>query len=771
MQTSYFLLLTVATALISGSMLCSALIKQNLPSTNYLRLRDEKKKIFRLHASSSLSNLEFIDSWTLMADGRIKGLSSAGENVITSQLKNPNGLKETATIETVSGSRYLLGKPDNKLSVDQLGILRGVDGKADRGTRKVNVKATLPLMKNYVANNIRATMHLSTMPPLSGYANKKKNDYLTPLVGGASAVLIGAAVGSGVIVEKGVSLDAINNGINFDPKELLKSSKELKLPDIKSLQQPNIPSLPLPQKVNLPKLSAKPPYVYLPTVSVPEVLKGVIRRFDTLQMTTETKIVDSVGQGPYRVPMPYMDQQLIEAEESRAARAVEAEKLKVAEIEATKVKEQEALVLEMRQREQAALKRAEDQAQLLSEQEDRAFYAEQEASRFRDEIEQIELRNLENNDRAKFAEEETARLRNEIEQIRKSAEAKEKFTVQETAELRAQAEDTRVKELRAKEGLNRKLEEVKQAEFQGRDLDVAAEDLLLQREPKEKTRLADEVASREVMIIQEVEEIEDEVRRSSVGAMSARKSSYTDSSLSSYGGWQERQRERYRKRIEEGLPVKKQSSAQQISFLARSYKDWQQLLSVPKSDGATTAAAVTGAVAPLTNRFVSGVTLPSDAFVVSENTYFYITAGGSIVAGGLGYIWQQNDEHQGSTDQNGSDDTSNDLEQISTSPPLPQQPLASSVSAASQPKTNGSSSVTRQIPRRPQAPIIDNNPGTATPIESVGSASSVELQSTNGSTTSYLESMTDASESATAAAVQSAQASERKSYSPFGRKW
>jgi len=316
-----------------------------------------------------------IDTWKLMPDGRIKGvISPDGDNVLTSPLKNINGLRETATIQTVSGSQYLLGTPgvtptDNKLSADQLGIPREILGGG--GGEEVNNKnaATRPLMstpttsqdrvlQNYLANRERATVPLSSSDrtdPIS----KKKNSLLTR-IGGASAILVGAAIGTGVVSEKGIFFDNVNN-VNVDPREVWKSAKSLNLPDIKSLKAPVIPSVSLPQKslfdtkdvklpdINLPNiLNINLPDVKLPDVSllgVPSVPvidrakylgNGVV---DTIgnalrnagvnlpSSSSDTKKITSVGQGPYRVPMPYLDHKIILAEKERKALAENEKKM------------------------------------------------------------------------------------------------------------------------------------------------------------------------------------------------------------------------------------------------------------------------------------------------------------------------------------------------------------------------------------------------------------------------------------------------------------
>jgi hypothetical protein len=255
--------------------------------------------------------------------------------------------------------------------------------------------------------------------------NKTKNEIMTqPLLGGLSAVVVGAAIGTGVISDKGLSLDKVKS-INVDPSEVLKSAKSLNLPDIKSLKAPIIPSVSLPQtslfdtknikfpdinlpnspKINFPNL--KLPDVSLPSVpSVPPLPDGMKNLGDGVGnaignalgnaglklpfSSSETKKITSVGQGPYRVPMPYIDQKIIQAERERNAQ-FETEKKTTAEKEiATRM--------------------------------------------------QI-IRDEEAQKRTKRAEEEAVRLRDEVEEIRVAALAKEKAAAQETARLKKEAEE------------------------------------------------------------------------------------------------------------------------------------------------------------------------------------------------------------------------------------------------------------------------------------------------------------------------------------------
>lgn len=164
-----------------------------------VRSNNNINNIFRLYASTAPSKnaISMIDTWKLMPDGRIKGvISPDGDNVLTSPLKNLNGLRETATIQTVSGSRYLLGTPDttptdNKLSAYQLGFSREILGGGGGEEANNKYAATLPListpttsqdrvLQNYLANRERATVPLSSSGRTDPTGiSKKKNDLLT----------------------------------------------------------------------------------------------------------------------------------------------------------------------------------------------------------------------------------------------------------------------------------------------------------------------------------------------------------------------------------------------------------------------------------------------------------------------------------------------------------------------------------------------------------------------------------------------------------------
>lgn len=531
------------------------------------RINKECTESLRLYASTMAPDV--IDSWKLMPDGRIKGvISPGGDNVLTSPLQNSNGLKEMATIQTASGSNYRLGTPDvvasatdknnssrsnnNRLSADRLGISRG----NVRATRPIKVRATVPLLST-----------LSGSGNVGPNNRNKKNDFLTPLVGGASAVLIGVAIGTGVVNDKGISI----GDIKVDPKEILKSSKMMSLPDIKFLKAPTIPSISLPQNIkllpNLLDVSA--------SEGIQNLGSGVTNAFNNAfgnsPLKSETKKSTSVGQGPYRVPMPYLDKKIVQAETERTA-----------QVEADKKSESES-----------------------------------------------EVR------RAQIAEEEAARLREEIKQIRLTA---------------------------TKDQENR-----------------------------------NEAASREAVII-------DEVRKASVGAKSALKSTYTDESSTTFEGWQERQRERYGRRSVAVTPT---------------YQNWKQIASTPRitstSGEIVTAAAVTGAPVPISNQLVSGTTGLSKVAALS-----YVAIGSAVAVGGLGFAWQGDDEQQTNSEESSSiPETVQDSKIIST-------PTSDSTTLDSQLISDRVSSVTRAIPPRQSSLTseFDAEPSNIKENSNIASASS-----------------------------------------------
>ena len=109
------------------------------------------------------SGLAVIDSWKLLPDGRIKGvMADTGDSVLTSPLKSKNGLKERATVRTVSGSRYRLGTPSVALSADRLGTPRATMAGVNNNRATQPLKSQDGLMQNFLDNKGRATMPLQS---------------------------------------------------------------------------------------------------------------------------------------------------------------------------------------------------------------------------------------------------------------------------------------------------------------------------------------------------------------------------------------------------------------------------------------------------------------------------------------------------------------------------------------------------------------------------------------------------------------------------------
>eukprot|EP00535_Pseudo-nitzschia_heimii_P004551 CAMPEP_0197176980 /NCGR_PEP_ID=MMETSP1423-20130617/2738_1 /TAXON_ID=476441 /ORGANISM="Pseudo-nitzschia heimii, Strain UNC1101" /LENGTH=1486 /DNA_ID=CAMNT_0042626447 /DNA_START=168 /DNA_END=4625 /DNA_ORIENTATION=- len=665
--------------------------------------------------SKSEDELLVIDSWQLLPDGRIKGIVAAsGDNVLTSPLKKKNGLKEKTTVRTVSGSRYRLGTPasgvgaGNNLSADRLGVPRATLGGINGNTN--SVRATQPLKssstpsrdgftENKLANERRATMPLQSDNagrPLvsdSEVGLGKKYNLLTPLVGGGSAIAIGAAIGSGVINDKGVDLSNLKN--LADPSEVLKSAKSLGFPDVKSLKAPNIPSagVSFPKFDGLPSISSPE----LPDVNLPGVLdlkmpKGLkmptvppvnVPISDGMKSLGDTasgaldgffskKIqVNSVGQGPYRVPMPYLDQRIVEAEKERRAQEA-AEKALAAEIEEAsriqKIREEEAAKMQtMRseveaelmarqniQREEEAQRRAEIESRIQNEADGRVKKAEEEAAILRSEIEKARLEAAKSE---RTAEDEAKRLKKEVE----AALFKEKAAAEEAVRLKKEALAARVKEQAVKEEFTRKLEQAELAKLKdAQDFalklaeaeEVAARARALEEESLARQKLADEAAARKVVATAEV-------RKASIGASAARKASYPSPTLSTYQAWQERQRNAYRTQMEsvaekkESAGVVSDSSSSSSQDNLSTYKKWQQNVAAKQltsmSAEPVKAAYITGSPAPVVNQLVSGLTKLSDATKPSDTSKLsdaaialngnlgYTIAGTSATLGGIIY--------------------------------------------------------------------------------------------------------------------------------------
>ena len=520
-----------------------------------------------------------------------------------------------------------------------------------------------------------------------------KFDVLKPLIGGGSALAIGAAIGTGVVNDKGVDLSKLKNVP--DPSEVLESVKSLDLPDIKSLKAPNIPSagVSFPKFEGLPSISAP----QLPDVNLPDALdlklpKGIkmpnvapinVPIPDGMKnlgdaatgaldgVFSKKTQVTSVGQGAYRVPMPYLDQRIVQAEKERRAQEA-AEKALAAEIEEAarmqKLREEEAAKIQKiraeteaefiaRQnieREEEAQRRAEIEARIQREADGRVKVAEDEAATLRSEVEKARLEAAE---REKAAVDEATRLKKEVE----SALLKEQAAAEEAALLKKEAEAARLKEQAAKEEFTRKLEQaelVKLKDAQAFALklaeaeEAAARGRALEEESLARQKLADEAAARQVVATAEV-------RKASIGASAARKASYPSPSLSTYQAWQERQRNAYRMRMEsvaeykESAGVVSDSSSSSSQDNLSTYKKWQQNVAAKQitsmSAEPVKAAYITGSPPPVVNQLVSGLTKISDATKPSDTTKLsdaaialngklgYTIAGTSAVLGGITY--------------------------------------------------------------------------------------------------------------------------------------
>ncbi len=163
------LLIAVATVLVSTNF-SDAFVPSNLVNRNELQRRgfSTRDNIYNVRETSLLasaaplrsgSGLDVIDSWKVLPDGRIKGvMAGSGDSVLTSPLKNKNGLKETSTVRTVSGSRYKLGKPASLLPANRLGVARKTLGV--RGTQPLKsnpMTSQEGFMQNFLDNKGRAT--------------------------------------------------------------------------------------------------------------------------------------------------------------------------------------------------------------------------------------------------------------------------------------------------------------------------------------------------------------------------------------------------------------------------------------------------------------------------------------------------------------------------------------------------------------------------------------------------------------------------------------
>ena len=177
----------------------------------------------------------------------------------------------------------------------------------------------------------------------------------------------------------------------------------------------------------------------------------------------------------------------------------------------------------------------------------------------------------------------------------------------------------------------------------------AANERFLKEDSTEKQRLAEEAASRQAMATAEV-------RKASIGAKAARKTTYASPSLSTYEAWQEEQRAQYETRVGEaavgfrhtgGASTLRPASTMIVSDDKLStFQKWQQTVSAQKiasmSSGTVIAASVTGAPAPVVNQLISGTTELSKAsttLIGKENDIYYIAAASvAMVVGTVGPV-------------------------------------------------------------------------------------------------------------------------------------
>ncbi len=458
---------------------------------------------------------------------------------------------------------------------------------------------------------------------------------MKPLVGGASAIAIGAAIGTGVISDKGVDL---NKMPKVDAGDVMKSVKSLDLPDIKSLKAPTIPSggislpkfdqLPSVSVPKLPELAVQLPNIKLPaasdlnlpdvpSVSIPGAVKGLENTAKVVGNAFENSGIElpsspfaeketkmtTYGRGPYEVPMPYLDRQVVEAENQRRAQEAEAAE-----------KAEAARVLKIQQEAEARIKQDADA-------------------------------------RVKKAEDEAARLRAEVEQTRLAAVEKEKAASEETARLRMEAEAALLKEQAAKEEFTQKLQAAELAKLrEASDYSTklaeaeaaAAKGRVLEEETIVKQRLAAQAMSRQAIASAEV-------KKASIGAAAARKAGYSSPSMSTYQAWQDRQRVAFETRAATTPEVKTDAGAVQSStFVAKdnlsTYQKWQQSVRakqvVSASTEPVTAAYITGAPAPVASQLVSGTTSLSEVAVALNSDLGYVVAGSAAVLAGLTYTYE-----------------------------------------------------------------------------------------------------------------------------------
>ena len=628
-----------------------------------------------------------------------------------------------------------------------------------------------------------------------------------PLVGGASAIAIGAAIGTSVVSDKGIDLNKVNSA---NPGEVWKSVKSLDLPDIKSLKAPVIPSggisfpkfegLPSVSAPKLPEIGMKLPKINIPNtpdfklpegIKMPDVPFVSIPGADRIKDlgSTASKAVGNVfesngielprspfaektpeittyGQGPYQVPMPYLDRQVIDAENQLKAQEA-AESAQFAE------KAEAARIQQIRE---------ETEAQVM---------ARQTMQRERDLAKNVEYEERIKQDadaRVRRAEEEAARLRAEVEQTRLVALEKEKAAAEVTARLKKEAEAAFMKEQAAKEEFTQKLQKAELAKLKEAQ-DFSAK-FVESEASAAKARILEEqsMASRQAISSAEV-------RKTSIGATAARKASYPSPSMSTYQAWQERQRAAYQTNMASmasTVESKSDTASAEIKYSVTgdnlsTYQRWQQNVAARQVVSASTepvkAAYITGAPAPVANQLVSGTTKLSEAAVVLNGDLGYVIAGAAAVVAGITYGFEkkiiefelsQIERMKSDASESVASTTSATVKPIppivppssafvlpspAVVPPKPvvevKQEVTTSVTMAIDSKDIESSSVTKVVP--PPPPTITTTPGSVNEaIKQTQTALNTPEVSNNQR--SYLESMSSTSDG---------NVEPKSSYSPF----
>ena len=446
-----------------------------------------------------------------------------------------------------------------------------------------------------------------------------------PLVGGVSAIAVGTAIGTGVISDNGLNINKLPN-----PSEVWESTKSLNLPDIKSLKAPVIPSV----DISLPKIGGLPSVSIpkLPDVNIPN-LRNTGLKLPKSPFEKISQLPSSVGIDPYRVPMPYLDRKIVEAERE--------EKAQKAAVEVLAAEQKEAMRIQKL--------REEAEARIQFEANSRVQNTNPEADRLRAEIERTRLDALA---KEKAAAEEMTRLKQELETARLNAQAaKNEFTLK--------LQEAELAKMREAKDFSSKLAQAEEAFTTKRALE---DDLIL------KQRMTEEAASRQSVAAAEV-------RKASIGASAARKASYRSPSLSTYEAWQERQRSEYQARVNSVAEVKggvggtptlsSPSSQDNLS----TYKKWQQNVAakqlVSESTEPVKAAYITGAPAPISNQLVSGTATLSEAANALNGDLGYVIAGASALIGGFTYAY----EYQKIQDELSEDKEIQPMETKITAPP------------------------------------------------------------------------------------------------------